>query len=209
VNLSGRIVRRTTAIDVPCHLVDVHAHFLPPCAHAVPVGSRTVDVTTGSGIVQIGGTKADLCVETMSDSSAVIAQMDRLRIPIRLLSAPPFALPLFVAGERALSSARTFNQQLNEICASSGGRLLGLGIVPLCGSPGTALVLAELAELPYLYGVSVPPLVESGSLDMEPLRSILCTVAALDLAVLVHPARGYWSELSPHYGGNLIGVAIP
>lgn len=141
----------------------------------------------------------------MSDAAAIIEDMDRAGVAVRVLSAPPFAFPLTGAGAEY---AAAFNTALADVVGKSEGRFLGLGIVALGEPEAITSQLTVLSDTAGIVGVAIPPVVDGDSLHRGALRHIVSEAARLDLAVLVHPMQIGRPEWSDYYLANLIGNPV-
>jgi aminocarboxymuconate-semialdehyde decarboxylase len=188
-------------------IVDVHAHWLPPHLFGLPPGAPYGAMHDRGGQLYLGDLPLSIASAAMSDETAILADMSRAGITIRLLSAPPFAFTL-EAGEESKSYSDAFNTALSDVVARSNGALLGLGMVTVTDSAYSTHQLQTLAATEGIVGVAVPPLVGDCSLDRGPLRHILCEATRLNLAVLVHPMQLERPEWSRYYLTNLIGNPV-
>lgn len=188
-------------------VVDVHAHWLPRALFGLPPGAPYGPMHDHAGQLHLGDLPLSIATDAMSDSGAALADMDRVGVGVRVLSAPPFAFPL-VGSAEAVRYADDFNTLLAEVVAGSGGRLVGMGMVTLGNAAEATRQLEAMAGVEGVAGVAVPPVVGAGSLDCDPLRHILAEAARLDLAVLVHPMQLARPEWSHYYLANLIGNPV-
>ena len=188
-------------------VVDVHAHWLPRELFHLPPGAPYGALADRNGELYLGEVPLSIAATAMSDVAAVRADMDTVRVGVRVLSAPPFAFPVGdpAAGHDATDYVASFNQALSRVVGDSDGALAGLGLVRLHDEAMVRADLAQLARMPGIAGVAIPPLLRGDSLDRGVLRAVVTGAAELDLAVLVHPMQLPRPEWSAYYLANLIG----
>lgn len=187
-------------------VIDVHAHWLPRELFGLPPGSPFGAMHDREGQLYLGDTPLSIDASAMSDVPAILGDMARNNIGVRVLSAPPFAFPMQAADSETYVD--NFNNALADVVAASDGALVGLGMVPI-GDPDAAIAqMKKLASVPGIAGVAIPPLLGHDSLDRGPLRHVLATAAQLQLSVLVHPMQLPRPEWSDHYLANLIGNPV-
>lgn len=191
----------------PEGVIDVHAHWLPRDLFGLPAGAPYGPMNDRDGQLYLGDLPLSIATEAMSDEAAIVRDMARTGVAVRVLSAPPFAFPLTGEAEGA-DYARAFNTSLADVVRRADGNLLGLGIVSL-GTP--ELVTAQLTDLRAtdgIAGVAIPPVVDGGSLHRGTLQHIISEAARLDLSVLVHPMQIGRPEWADYYLANLIGNPV-
>ena len=188
-------------------LVDLHAHWLPPDLFGLLPSSPYGPLNDRSGQLYLGDLPLSIASAAIHDEAAIVADMRRAGIAVRVLSAPPFAFAL-EAGPEANSYTDAFNTALSDVVARSAGTLLGMGMVTVTDSTYSTRQLEAIAETEGIVGVAVPPLIGSCSLDRGPLRHILSEATRLNLAVLVHPMQLERPEWSRYYLSNLIGNPV-
>lgn len=182
--------------------IDVHAHWLPAELFGLPPGSPLPGLHGRDGQLHLGELPLSIETQAMSDPARVLADTDAAGLGSRVISAPPFAFPV-VDDPGVDGYVGEFNEALTKVCRDSEGRLLGLGLVSL-HDPDAARAQMQ-AFGPHLRGIAVPPLLGSGSFDIDPMREILRIAAERDLAVLVHPMQLPRPEWTSYYLVNLIG----
>lgn len=182
--------------------IDVHAHWLPADLFGLPPGSPLPALHGVDGQLHLGALPLSIETDAMSDPARVLADTDAAGLGSRVISAPPFAFPV-VDDPGVDGYVGEFNDALTKVCRDSDGRLLGLGLASL-HDPVAARKQMEALD-PQIRGVAMPPLLGSGSFDIDPMREILRIAAERDLAVLVHPMQLPRPEWSAYYLTNLIG----
>ncbi|MGB3323320.1 MAG: amidohydrolase family protein [Mycolicibacterium fortuitum] len=188
-------------------VIDVHAHWLPRDLFGLPAGAPYGPMNDRQGQLYLGDLPLSIATEAMSDEAAIIEDMARAGVAVRVLSAPPFAFPLTgdVAGA---DYAQAFNTALADVVRRADGKLLGLGIVSLGAPELVTTQLTALRDTDGIAGVAIPPVVDGGSLHRGILRHIVSEAARLDLSVLVHPMQIGRPEWSDYYLANLIGNPV-
>ena len=190
---------------IPDGVIDVHAQWLPRALFALPPGAPYGPLNDRDGQLHLGDLPLSIATDAMSDAAAIIEDMDRAGVAVRVLSAPPFAFPLTGAGTEY---AGAFNTALADVVGKSEGRFLGLGIVALGEPEAITSQLTVLSDTAGIVGVAIPPVVDGDSLHRGALRHIVSEAARLDLAVLVHPMQIGRPEWSDYYLANLIGNPV-
>ncbi|MET0897903.1 MAG: amidohydrolase family protein [Mycobacterium sp.] len=191
------------SVDLRPGPIDVHAHWLPEDLFALPPGSPLPGLHGRDGQLHLGELPLSIETEAMSDPARVLADTDAAGLGARVISAPPFAFPV-VDNPGVDGYVGAFNDALTKVCRDSGGRLLGLGLVSLHDVDAARRQMDALTT-DVVRGIAVPPLLGSGSFDIEPMREILRLAAGHDLAVLVHPMQLPRPEWASYYLTNLIG----
>jgi aminocarboxymuconate-semialdehyde decarboxylase len=187
--------------------VDIHAHWLPEDLFTLPPGSPLPPLHGRDGQLHLGELPLSIQTGAMSDPTRVLADVEAAGLGSRVLSAPPFAFP--VADAPGVDDyVASFNDALARVCRDSDGRLLGLGLVSLHDPDSARKQMDAISATVVLRGIAVPPLLDTGSFDVAPLRDILVLAAERDLAVLVHPMQLPRPEWSFYYLTNLIGNPV-
>lgn len=188
-------------------VIDVHAHWLPRDLFGLPAGTPYGTMNDREGQLYLGDLPLSIATEAMSDEAAIIEDMARAGVAVRVLSAPPFAFSL-TDEAAAADYAQAFNTALADLVRRADGKLLGLGIVSL-GTPELVTTqLTALRDTDGIAGVAIPPVVDGGSLHRGILRHIVSEAARLDLSVLVHPMQIGRPEWADYYLANLIGNPV-
>lgn len=186
-------------------IIDVHAHWLPRNLFELPGSGPHGVMHDRDGQLYLGNIPLSIATSSMSDVSAILDDMRRADVGVRVLSAPPFAFPLESGAEVYVTS---FNQALAEVVADSGGALLGLGLVTLVDPAAATAQMQALAQTEGIAGIAIPPLAGGRSLDGPALQHLLREAVRLDLAVLVHPMQLPRPEWAEFYLTNLIGNPV-
>ncbi|MCV7229235.1 amidohydrolase family protein [Mycolicibacterium komossense] len=188
-------------------VIDVHAHWLPRELFDLPGTGPHGVMHDRDGELYLGDIPLSITTSSMSDVPAILDDMRRADVGVRVLSAPPFAFPL-ESGTEADSYVAEFNSALSTVVAGADGALLGLGMVTLSDQASVTAQMTALAGTEGIAGVAIPPLANGQTLDGPALRHVLTEAARLDLAVLVHPMQLPRPEWSQYYLTNLIGNPV-
>lgn len=188
-------------------VIDVHAHWLPRDLFELPGTGPHGTMHDRDGQLYLGDLPLSIATSSMSDVDAILADMRRADVGVRVLSAPPFAFPL-EPGEDADAYVGSFNRALADVVTDGAGALLGLGIVTLADPEAATTQMQALAETEGIVGIAIPPLAHGQSLDGPMLSHVLREAQRLELAVLVHPMQLPRPEWASYYLTNLIGNPV-
>ena len=188
-------------------VIDVHAHWLPRELFDLPGSTPHGAMHDRGGELYLGDIPLSIATSAMSDIAAILDDMDRTEVGVRVLSAPPFAFPL-ESGSAADDYVHSFNSALAGAVADADGALLGLGLVTLADAGAATKQMEALARTEGIAGIAIPPLADGRSLDGPALSHVLREAQRLDLAVLVHPMQLPRPEWGEYYLTNLIGNPV-
>jgi aminocarboxymuconate-semialdehyde decarboxylase len=180
--------------------IDVHAHLLAPDlpAPADPAAPRLVVDSGDGGRILRGDAVFRRVTASLWDVPTRLAEMDRAGVTRQVVSPVPVTVE-HAAGDTAY--ARTQNDAIVAACAISGGRLLGLGCLPL-HDPRAAVTELDRLRDAGLLGVEIGTRVGDLDLDDPALTPVWDACAATASAVLVHPVdegRGVVRRAGPPY----------
>lgn len=185
-------------------VIDVHAHLLPESAWTIPVGGGVVVMTDHADGVHLGAFPIAVERAALTDPAAMLADMDRAGIDVRVVSPPPYAFPLGAEEDDAGAYCELVTRALVEACSVDPKRLLPFGIIPMASPAGAAAAVDRLGALGAV-GVSLPPIIDGTPIGEGVGRAVLEAAERAGLPVLVHPVQGARPELSTHYLRNLVG----
>jgi aminocarboxymuconate-semialdehyde decarboxylase len=185
-------------------IIDVHAHLLPEVAWNIPTASGMLRMTEHGDGIHLGATPIAVGRTALSDPRAMLDDMDRAGIDVRVVSPPPYAFPLDAAEPEATEYCALVTDALVDACRIDPARLIPVGIVPLRTVTGAEAAMTLLAATG-ARGVAVPPIIDGSPLGQGVGRGVLAAAARAGLPVLVHPVQAARPELATHYLRNLIG----
>jgi aminocarboxymuconate-semialdehyde decarboxylase len=183
-------------------VVDTHAHFFPPALEnwAERTGddrwpSLHIDIPADggparTGRIQLGGVVFREVSRTLWDVETRLASLDAHGVSLQLISPVPVMLTYWAEAGPALDFARATNDGIARAVAESGGRLDGLGAIPL---QDVDLAVAELARVVTdlgLAGVEIGTRVAGRDLDDPALTPFFEAAADIDATIFVHPLDG-------------------
>jgi aminocarboxymuconate-semialdehyde decarboxylase len=96
----------------------------------------------------------------------------------------------FFEGDDAIEAAGTLNALLGGLQEQTGGRLVGMGVLPQTGVEAAVQAAREIASTPTLYGIANGSRVCGLLLDDERLDPLWEVLDASGLPLVVHPHHG-------------------
>jgi aminocarboxymuconate-semialdehyde decarboxylase len=133
------------------------------------------------------------------DAARKLAFMDRHGIAQSVVS-PANPWLDFLSGPEAGAIASEINQDVEALCASSGGRLYGLGLLPTRHPTAAAAELGHIATLPHLRGAVIGTTGAGHGLDDPSMDPIWAAAERDGLMLFVHPHHGLGGEAMGGYG---------
>jgi aminocarboxymuconate-semialdehyde decarboxylase len=195
-----------TAIVAPA--IDVHSHVYPNryvsllrARDAVP---RIVTSAGQDRMLILPGEDADSSTAVGRpigseywDAARKVAFMDRHGIAVSVISpANPWLDFLPGAGPVATE----INEDMEALCAGSGGRLYGLGLLPVREPADAAAELGRIARLPHLRGAVIGTTGAGKGLDDPALDPVWAAAERDGMMIFVHPHYGLGNEAMAGYG---------
>jgi aminocarboxymuconate-semialdehyde decarboxylase len=184
---------------------DVHTHFFPrdlpaPSDRAAGQGWPVVTARGEQIEIRQRGRLVRVLGATAWDARARLREMDDLGVERQVVMPTPFTFLYDADPETGIAFARAQNDVLAELVGAGGGRLHGLGALPL-QAPGAAVAEARrLRDDLGLTGVEIGTHADRHLLHDPELEPVFACLAELDLPVFVHP----WKPLEPsrtsHHG---------
>ncbi|GAA5210827.1 amidohydrolase family protein [Streptomyces thinghirensis] len=177
-------------------VVDVHAHFFPLGLSAPAQAAdetrwpRLVTADEGTGRIMRGTEVFRQVKAALWDVPTRLAELDAAGVDRQVISPVPVTLSNRADGKEAAEYLAAQNDLLAEAVAASGGRLLGLGAVPL---QDANLAVAELRRLTGelgLSGAEIGSRIGDLELDDPALRPFFAAAEETGAAVFVHPVDG-------------------
>ncbi|AJE87287.1 2-hydroxy-3-carboxy-6-oxo-7-methylocta-2,4- dienoate decarboxylase [Streptomyces albus] len=174
--------------------VDVHAHHLGPDAsaaasHLDPAAPRLVVDSPGEGRIVRGGATFRTVRPALWDVGVRLGEMDRAGISHQVISPVPVTMEYACAPGSDPGYARSVNDSVVAACGASGGRLLGLGCLPLHDLDAAVAELDRCRDAGLL-GVEIGTRIGDLELDAPELAPFWQACEATGSAVLVHPVLG-------------------
>lgn len=180
-------------------IVDIHAHLFP--RNMPDLAERTGDDRWPTLVVDGSEAKVYRCGipvrkagRTLWDVAARIAALDAAGVDRQVVSPVPVTLVDWADPGLTIAWTRAQNELLAEAVAGSGGRLVGLGAVPLPQLDKTPdAAVAEAARIVGelgLAGIELPTLPAGREFDDPFLRPFWAAVEQLRIPVFVHPTDG-------------------
>ncbi len=175
--------------------VDVHAHVIPADFPAylggvAPAGWPSMAPADACHRhVMIDGrnyrTVSDKCWTT----SRRLADFEAMGLALQAVSPMPELLGYWLPAAAGAQLARYLNEQIAAMVAESGGKLAGLGAVPLQDMDLALAELRHLKESLGLAGVEIGSNINGVPVGHPSLRPFFEACVALDLPVFVHALR--------------------
>jgi len=190
-------MERGSGALIPEHelVVDVHAHLFP--AGLTDVSGRAGDVrwpilVTGAeaGRIMCGETVFRRVRPPLWDLTSRLAELDAAGVDVQVVSPVPVTLTYWADPRQAADFTSAMNDGLARDVAASGGRLVGLGAVPL---QDVGLAIDELTRVRTqlgLHGVEIGTVIAGRELDDPELRPFFETAQSLGAVLFVHPMDG-------------------
>ncbi|KXV03540.1 aminocarboxymuconate-semialdehyde decarboxylase [Caballeronia megalochromosomata] len=175
--------------------VDVHTHVVPASFPAsvegrVPAGWPSMEPPRACHRhVVIDGKRYRTVSDQCWDVTRRIADMDTQRIGLQALSPMPELLSYWMSEADALPLLHYVNDVIGEMVARGGGRMIGLGAVPLQSVDTAIAELEQLMRQPGFAGVEIGSNVNGvpiGAMEFDPFFE---AAEALGAAVFVHALR--------------------
>jgi aminocarboxymuconate-semialdehyde decarboxylase len=191
----------TSAIDVHSHVYPARYIALLRARDAVP---RIVTRDGQDRMLILPGEDTDSSTSVGRpigseywDGARKLAFMDRHGIAVSLVSpANPWLDFLPDAG----LVATEINEDMEALCATSSGRLYGLGLLPARDPSAAAAELGRIARLPHLKGAVIGTTGAGKGLDDPALDPIWAAAEREGSLIFVHPHYGLGNEALGGYG---------
>lgn len=178
-----------------CNCIDVHAHVVP--AHFPPYIGRHVPAEWPSTeaahachrnvmiSAKVYRTISDRCWDTPKR----IADMQEMGLGLQAVSPMPELLSYWMAAPDAQQLLRYVNDQIAAMVAESGGRLIGLGAVPLQDVDLGIRELEYLMQTPGFAGVEIGSNINGVPIGAAQFDAFFEACEQLGAAVFVHALR--------------------
>jgi len=191
-------------------LIDVHTHmYLPRYVALLRQRTKVPRIVS-----RAGGDRLIILPDEEADSSTSagrpiggefhevrrkLAFMDHHGIAVSVVSSANPWID-FVEPEEAPALAAQLNDDLEEICVQSNGRLLGFGVLALQRPETCAAELRRIAGHPHMKGIIIGSAGRGRGLDDPDFEPIWRAAADAGLFVFIHPHYGVGHGLFPDTG---------
>jgi aminocarboxymuconate-semialdehyde decarboxylase len=171
-------------------ILDCHCHVIPAgmLTGAVPEPWRPqLSVTDGQRVVSFQGRRLTSVTGEFSDVAVMLEEAGTAGVSHLLVS--PWILLIPVAADLpvAMRICRVQNESIAQAAQDSGGRVYGLGALPLQDPGLAAAELPDLIALPGIRGVEVPASVAGCYLGDDKFTPFWEAAADTGALVFVHP----------------------
>jgi len=194
-------------------IIDVHSHFYPrwymDLLKARTDLPRIVEDEAGvERFVIFPGEEGREMSAEYWDLSAKLAFMDRLGISQTVLSlGNPWLDPFESDG---IEIARRLNADFSTLGQRTGGRVVGMGALPVDSVEAAVTVAHEIANTETLYGLVVGTRICGRTLDDPDLGPLWAVIEATGLPVFVHPHHTAAADDLDGYGHAFpVGIGFP
>jgi aminocarboxymuconate-semialdehyde decarboxylase len=171
-------------------IVDCHCHVIPAgmLTDAVPQSWQPkLTVAGGRQVVSFQGRQLTSVTGEFSDVSVMVGQAETAGVTHLLVSPWILLVPVLAELPVAVRICRVQNESIARAAQDSGGRVYGLGSVPLQDAALAAAELADLMKLPGMRGVEVPASVAGTYLGDDRFTPFWEAAADTGALVFVHP----------------------
>ncbi len=171
-------------------IVDCHCHVIPAgmLTDAVPQSWQPrLTAAGGRQVVSFQGRQLTSVTGEFSDVSVMLGQAEAAGVTHLLVSPWILLLPVLAELPVAVRICRVQNESIARAAQDSGGRVYGLGSVPLQDAALAAAELADLMKLPGMRGVEVPASVAGIYLGDDRFTPFWEAAADTGALVFVHP----------------------
>jgi aminocarboxymuconate-semialdehyde decarboxylase len=176
-------------------VIDVHAHIFPtglPDLFQLTGDRRWPRLLHGAdeGRIMCGDSLFRRVRSPLWDRAARLAEMDAAGVSVQLVSPAPVTLTYWAESAPAVRYARSLNDAIAAEVAQAGGRLLGLGTVPLQDGDAAIAELTRIVGDLKLVGAEIGAMVGERELDDAYLRPFFAAAEELGAVLAVHPLDG-------------------
>lgn len=144
----------------------------------------------------------------MFDLAVRLADMDRQRIDVQLISVPPSNFFYHLPGEVAASFAAASNDAMTELADQHPDRFQVFATLPLQDAAATVKELGRVVSDPNVRGVEIGTNVDGADLDVAELEYLWPVLVEVDMPAWLHPDQRTIAgadRLTRYYLQNLIG----
>jgi aminocarboxymuconate-semialdehyde decarboxylase len=177
----------------PATAVDVHAHYfgadLPDVGDHDHRAPRLQVDTADSGRIMCGEKTFRVVTRELWDVGERLRRMDEAAISHQVISPVPVTMEYAWSPEAEPAYASRMNDSIAAACDKSGGRLRGLGCLPLADVDAALGELGRCLEL-RLCGIEIGTRIGAFDLDAPELDPLWAACDRAGAAVFVHPVLG-------------------
>ncbi|MBF4162721.1 amidohydrolase [Nocardioides sp. CBS4Y-1] len=187
---------RTDVIsEAPGIVVDAHAHILPaglpaPDGSDDPRWPRLVRHDASHGSIMLGDREFRPVRSALWDVRDRLAELDASGIDVQLVSPVPITLTDWAPAPAASAFAAAMNDGIAAAVAESGGRLVGLGALPVQDVDAAVAELERIVTTLGLRGAEIGCRLADRELDDPAVRALFDAAEALGAILYVHPLGG-------------------
>lgn len=198
-------------------VVDIHSHLYPPWfvdwyreRDEVPC---VVEESGGDRLLlfaaEDGSASGPHLTDEYTTVTAKLAFMDRHGIDRSIVSLGNPWLEVFDP-DQSLELARGANERMASLEAETGGRLVGMGVIPVAGPEIVAEVVAEVARTPGLRGIIASTTIGGLMFDDPALDAVWAVLSSERVPLMVHPMMARLPTELTGYGIALsAGIGFP
>jgi aminocarboxymuconate-semialdehyde decarboxylase len=171
-------------------ILDCHCHVIPAgmLTGAVPQPWRPkLSVTDGQRVVSFQGRRLTSVTGEFCDVTVMLEQAGTAGVSHLLVSPWILLIPVQEDLPAAVRICRVQNESIAQAAQDNGGRVYGLGALPLQDPRHAAAELADLMALPGMRGVEVPASVAGSYLGDDKFTPFWEAAADTGALVFVHP----------------------
>lgn len=175
-------------------VVDIHAHYFPSALRPptrVADDPRwpflAIDEGGGAGRIMRGTEVFRRVKPALWDMQARLAELDAAGVDMQVISPVPVTLSMWAEGKDAAEFLRRQNDLFAEAMSASGGRLRGLGAVPLQDVDAAITEMLRVKQELRLDGVEIGTRIGDLELDAPVLRPFFAAAQEAGVPLFVHP----------------------
>ena len=171
-------------------ILDCHCHVIPAgmLTGAVPEPWRPqLSIAGGQRILSFQGRRLTSVTAEFSDITVMLDQAGAAGVSHLLVSPWILLIPVHEDLPVAVQICRVQNESIAQAAQDSGGRVYGLGALPLQDPRRAAAELADLMALPGMCGIEVPASVAGTYLGDDKFTPFWEAAADTGALVFVHP----------------------
>lgn len=217
---SVRIVRslcRRSVASTSHSVIDCHTHMYTPKymdilrkRSTIP---RVVNVNNEDRLIILPGEDAEITTSSgrpigreYFDVDYKLRYMDKHCISTSLVSLANPWLD-FLSGKEAESVAQELNDELEDICAKSKGRIFGIATLPVRNTAAAVKEVQRIKSLKHMKGIILGTPGAGNGLDHDNMKDVLGAIEASGFPIFLHPHYGVGNE-HYHDSGHALFLAL-